>query len=556
MNLSFRAAVLAALLLVGCRNPVFDWTNRPVNDDDSFAEWTDHMPRDDRGRRDEDRAARRPSAAGSKERIARLLEEAQAAVARNDREAATALLRQVLQIDDRQPDAHHRLAILADQQGDYRLAEEHYRTALAARPRDPDLLSDIGYSYYLQGRQEESERYLKKALDVAPGHARAANNLNLLHARRGAPNGRPESHSEIRNNGRGSLAASPALSPNATTDDLMAAMRAERMRAEAVRSQRESNPDSHRDRSIADSRSQSAPTEWDSPPRDFGAPPPKRHYAAANNHALHEPPQWADQRQVPYGTSPAIQSAPATGNASTVDSRLHHENDRGVRLAGFDDRYDTGPANAVRYAAYAPGDGPAPRTDGYGAYSDAQRAYREDPSMPLITPGRSNRPAAEYSHFAPARADYDNAAPDPGAARPRAIATGSTDSGDGDSRFAVPRSGEGFSANWPGENTQERACDAAQDPFDSQHVPVVPARPAPPELWPPEPSDDPSPAEYRHPAASDGGQPEDLRYYRSSPPAVDARPPVESANHRTIQQPPLWPGHLPQSTGATYDSRY
>ena len=81
--------------------------------------------------------------------------------------------------------AHHRLAIIADKQRDYHAAERHYLGALKSNQSNPDLLSDLGYSYFLQGRYRESEQSLRQALAAQPSHLRALNNLGLLYGTKG-----------------------------------------------------------------------------------------------------------------------------------------------------------------------------------------------------------------------------------------------------------------------------------------------------------------------------------------------------------------------------------
>jgi Tfp pilus assembly protein PilF len=81
--------------------------------------------------------------------------------------------------------AHHRLAIIADKQKDFRIAEYHYRMALARSASNPDLLSDLGYSYFLQGKYRQSEQALRDALRYNPSHARSLNNLGLLYGTQG-----------------------------------------------------------------------------------------------------------------------------------------------------------------------------------------------------------------------------------------------------------------------------------------------------------------------------------------------------------------------------------
>lgn len=98
---------------------------------------------------------------------------------------ASDLYAKVLKADPGNAVANHRLAVVADMQHDYQLAETHYKQALKRTPHNPDLLSDLGYSYQLQGRMDLSENYLRRALDISPGHRRAANNLGKLLAERG-----------------------------------------------------------------------------------------------------------------------------------------------------------------------------------------------------------------------------------------------------------------------------------------------------------------------------------------------------------------------------------
>ncbi len=78
--------------------------------------------------------------------------------------------------------AHHRLAVIADQTQDYPAAERHYRAALLARPGDPTILNDLGYSYLLQGRLAESERVLRETISASGPTERAITNLALLYA--------------------------------------------------------------------------------------------------------------------------------------------------------------------------------------------------------------------------------------------------------------------------------------------------------------------------------------------------------------------------------------
>ena len=83
------------------------------------------------------------------------------------------------------PDCHHRLAVIADKQGMFGEADDHYEAALKQRPRDPNLLSDMGYSYSLRGDDRRAEATLKEALGVSASHTGAMFNLGAIYAKQG-----------------------------------------------------------------------------------------------------------------------------------------------------------------------------------------------------------------------------------------------------------------------------------------------------------------------------------------------------------------------------------
>ncbi len=70
-------------------------------------------------------------------------------------------------------------------------AERALRKALAASPTDPDLLANLGLSVARQGRCEEAEGYLIRALALEPGHPAARASLRRIRAGGGCthPNG-------------------------------------------------------------------------------------------------------------------------------------------------------------------------------------------------------------------------------------------------------------------------------------------------------------------------------------------------------------------------------
>ena len=83
------------------------------------------------------------------------------------------------------PDVHHRLAVVADKQQLFGAADDHYEAALRKRPRDPNLLSDIGYSHLLRSDDRRAEKTLLEALTVDPSHKGAMLNLSTLYGKQG-----------------------------------------------------------------------------------------------------------------------------------------------------------------------------------------------------------------------------------------------------------------------------------------------------------------------------------------------------------------------------------
>lgn len=119
---------------------------------------------------------------------ATLLQAKQAEQARQN-QVAKGLYEQVLQQQPQHAEAHHRLGVLADQDGRYPEAQQHYQLALQQQPQNASLLSDIGYSLYSQDRLEEAEQYLTSALQLHPENQYARNNLAQVYGRRAQQTG-------------------------------------------------------------------------------------------------------------------------------------------------------------------------------------------------------------------------------------------------------------------------------------------------------------------------------------------------------------------------------
>ncbi|HEX5269897.1 MAG TPA: tetratricopeptide repeat protein, partial [Gemmataceae bacterium] len=105
-------------------------------------------------------------------------------------EGALVEYERILALDRANYTAMRRLAVLYDRRGgrdDFKKAEELYRKVADARPKDPDVWSDWGYSLFLRTDKEtckenwaEAEKKLRQAIKLDPQHARAHTNLGLV----------------------------------------------------------------------------------------------------------------------------------------------------------------------------------------------------------------------------------------------------------------------------------------------------------------------------------------------------------------------------------------
>ena len=68
---------------------------------------------------------------------------------------------------------HHRLGVLEVRQGRLDEAQAHFDQALKAAPEDAELLTDIGYALYLQGKYDDAEQRLKGVIAMDPDAYRA-----------------------------------------------------------------------------------------------------------------------------------------------------------------------------------------------------------------------------------------------------------------------------------------------------------------------------------------------------------------------------------------------
>src|SRR5262249_25321510 len=68
---------------------------------------------------------------------------------------------------------------------EFQKATDEYEALLKAHPKDADLLTDLGYSYYCRGDWANAEAYLAKAVQFDPKHKKAWVNLGLARAQQG-----------------------------------------------------------------------------------------------------------------------------------------------------------------------------------------------------------------------------------------------------------------------------------------------------------------------------------------------------------------------------------
>ncbi len=81
--------------------------------------------------------------------------------------------------------AHRRIASALDRLGQFAESRVHYAKAQKLTPKDAKVWNDAGYSNYLQGKWDESERALRTALKLAPDDPRIRTNLGMTLAAAG-----------------------------------------------------------------------------------------------------------------------------------------------------------------------------------------------------------------------------------------------------------------------------------------------------------------------------------------------------------------------------------
>ncbi len=81
--------------------------------------------------------------------------------------------------------AERKLAGALDRLGRFAQAEMHYQKAIKLAPADARIWNDVGYSYALQNRLDDSERALKQSDTIEPNNQKTLTNLGLTYAKQG-----------------------------------------------------------------------------------------------------------------------------------------------------------------------------------------------------------------------------------------------------------------------------------------------------------------------------------------------------------------------------------
>lgn len=100
-------------------------------------------------------------------------------------DAAEPILRQVIAVAPRHPDAHNLLGTILDQRGKFKDAEREYREALRLNPNMVSPLANLGVLLARTGRSDEAVKAFESVLCKAPHHPQSTLNLGLQFVARG-----------------------------------------------------------------------------------------------------------------------------------------------------------------------------------------------------------------------------------------------------------------------------------------------------------------------------------------------------------------------------------
>ncbi|PQO42147.1 tetratricopeptide repeat protein [Blastopirellula marina] len=99
--------------------------------------------------------------------------------------SAKKIYRHVLNQEPENRVALHRMGVVAGKEGQYVEAVGYLKQAAAVSEPSAEILSDLGYVYYLQDNQALAQQYLEQSLAADPDYAAARTNLAIVYAENG-----------------------------------------------------------------------------------------------------------------------------------------------------------------------------------------------------------------------------------------------------------------------------------------------------------------------------------------------------------------------------------
>lgn len=99
---------------------------------------------------------------------------------RGQLDQAVKLYERELKTNSKKAFIHHRLAVIAAREGHWDKSREHFAESCRIEPRNAGVLSDLGYSLYLQHQLPEAEQCLLEAVEIDPQNKSAQNNLGIV----------------------------------------------------------------------------------------------------------------------------------------------------------------------------------------------------------------------------------------------------------------------------------------------------------------------------------------------------------------------------------------
>ena len=98
----------------------------------------------------------------------------------NNRPRAKEIYTSILKQNENHTDSLHRMGVLLARDARYHEAQDYFRRAIhSGESPGPDLLTDMGYAYLLQGNYQEAQLALFRSLENRPNDRRTLNNLGL-----------------------------------------------------------------------------------------------------------------------------------------------------------------------------------------------------------------------------------------------------------------------------------------------------------------------------------------------------------------------------------------